>query len=65
VALERELGAVLGLRVILEQKKRGGSLTIHYASLDQLDGILHLLRADKSPSPPFKGGEGGTREAGG
>ena len=44
VALERELGAVLGLRVTLEQKKRGGSLTLHYASLDQLDGILRLLR---------------------
>jgi ParB family chromosome partitioning protein len=44
VALERELGAVLGLRVTLEQKKRGGSLTFHYASLDQLDGILRLLR---------------------
>ena len=65
LALERELGAVLGLRVTLEPKKRGGSLTLHYASLDQLDGILRLLRADKSPSPPFKGGEGGTREAGG
>jgi ParB family chromosome partitioning protein len=44
LALERELGAVLGLRVTLEQKKRGGSLTLHYASLDQLDGILRLLR---------------------
>jgi ParB family chromosome partitioning protein len=44
LALERELGAVLGLRVTLEPKKRGGSLTLHYASLDQLDGILRLLR---------------------
>jgi ParB family transcriptional regulator, chromosome partitioning protein len=44
VALERELGAMLGLRVTLEPKKRGGSLTLHYASLDQLDGILRLLR---------------------
>ena len=44
MALEHELGAALGLRVTLEQKKRGGSLTLHYASLDQLDRILRLLR---------------------
>jgi len=45
VALERELGTRLGLRVTLEPKKRGGALTLHYASLDQLDRILALLRA--------------------
>ena len=45
VALERELAAMLGLRVTLEAKKRGGSLTLHYASLDQLDRVLSLLRA--------------------
>ena len=46
VALERELAAVLGLRVTLEPKKRGGgALTLHYASLDQLDRVLRLLRA--------------------
>jgi len=45
VALERELGARLGLRVTLELKKRGGSLTLHYATLDQLDRVLTLLRA--------------------
>jgi ParB family chromosome partitioning protein len=45
VALERELGAALGLRVSLEPKKRGGALTLHYASLDQLDRVLRLLRA--------------------
>jgi ParB family transcriptional regulator, chromosome partitioning protein len=44
VALERELAAVLGLRVTLEAKKRGGTLTLHYASLDQLDRVLRLLR---------------------
>ena len=31
LALERELGAALGLRVTLEPKKRGGALTLHYA----------------------------------
>jgi ParB family transcriptional regulator, chromosome partitioning protein len=44
LALERELGAALGLRVTLNAKPRGGSLTLHYASLDQLDRILALLR---------------------
>ena len=45
VTLERDLGALLGLRVTLEPKKRGGALTLHYASLDQLDRVLRLLRA--------------------
>jgi ParB family transcriptional regulator, chromosome partitioning protein len=45
IVLERELAATLGLRVTLEPKKRGGALTLHYASLDQLDRVLSLLRA--------------------
>jgi ParB family chromosome partitioning protein len=45
LALERELGARLGLRVTLEPKQRGGALTLHYSSLDQLDRVLSLLRA--------------------
>jgi ParB family chromosome partitioning protein len=45
LALERELAVLLGLRVTLEPKKRGGALTLHYASLDQLDRVLSLLRA--------------------
>jgi ParB family chromosome partitioning protein len=44
LALERELGTHLGLRVTLERKQRGGALTLHYASLDQLDRVLALLR---------------------
>jgi ParB family chromosome partitioning protein len=44
VALERDLGASLGLRVTVSQSERGGSLTLHYASLDQLDRVLKLLR---------------------
>src|SRR5207253_5841504 len=32
-ALERELGAALGLRVTLAPKQRGGALTLHYTSL--------------------------------
>ena len=45
LALERELGDRLGLRVALEPKKRGGALTLRYLSLDQLDRVLNLLRA--------------------
>jgi ParB family chromosome partitioning protein len=44
LALERDLSAALGLRVTLALKSRGGSLTLHYASLNQLDRILALLR---------------------
>jgi ParB family transcriptional regulator, chromosome partitioning protein len=44
-ALERDLGRHLGLRVSLDQKRRGGALTLYYQSLDQLDRILRLLRA--------------------
>jgi ParB family chromosome partitioning protein len=44
-ALERELGAHLGLRVTLEPKQRGGALTLHYATFEQLDRVLALLRA--------------------
>ena len=45
LALERDLGGRLGLRVTIAPKARGGALTLHYASLDQLDRILRLLRA--------------------
>jgi ParB family transcriptional regulator, chromosome partitioning protein len=44
LALEQDLATALGLRVNLAPKRRGGSLTLHYASLDQLDRILALLR---------------------
>ena len=44
VALEAELGTALGLRVTLSPKGRGGSLTLHYSSLEQLDRVLSLLR---------------------
>jgi len=44
VALEAELAAALGLRVTLSAKPRGGSLTLYYSSLDQLDRVLKLLR---------------------
>jgi ParB family chromosome partitioning protein len=45
LALERELGGALGLRVTIARKARGGALTVHYGNLDQLDRVLSLLRA--------------------
>ena len=44
-ALESDLTRALGLRVTIASKARGGALTLHYASLDQLDRLLALLRA--------------------
>jgi ParB family chromosome partitioning protein len=43
-ALEAELAAALGLRVAFSPKRRGGALTLHYTTLDQLDRLLGLLR---------------------
>ncbi|MGE0257239.1 MAG: ParB/RepB/Spo0J family partition protein [Alphaproteobacteria bacterium] len=44
LALERDLATALGLRVTLTPKSRGGALTLHYTSLDQLDRLIGLLR---------------------
>lgn len=43
VALERDLTALLGLDVEIQVKRGGGTLLLHYRSLDQLDDILHRL----------------------
>ena len=40
MVLERELSAVLGLKVTLSSDGRAGTLAIHYQSLDQLDIVL-------------------------
>lgn len=44
LALERDLGNLLGLTVEIRFRGSGGSLVLHYTSLDQLDDILHRLR---------------------
>ena len=45
VKLENELGDRLGAKVRIDHKTKGtGSLTIHYASLEALDGILERIR---------------------
>ncbi|MDJ0943396.1 MAG: ParB/RepB/Spo0J family partition protein [Kiloniellales bacterium] len=43
VALERDLSALLGLKVSVTFHGSGGALTIHYNTLDQLDDVLHRL----------------------
>lgn len=43
VALERDLSNLLGLAVEVKLRADGGSLILHYRSLDQLDDILHRL----------------------
>ena len=44
LALEGELAGSLGLRVSLTQRGEGGSLTLHYRNLEQLDDLLDRLR---------------------
>ena len=43
VALERDLTNLLGLRVSIQFQGAGGSITIHYQTLEQLDDVLHRL----------------------
>ena len=44
LALEGELAESLGLPVSLRRRGEGGSLTLHYRSLEQLDDLLARLR---------------------
>lgn len=44
-ALEHDLAELLGVRVTLKSLGKGGELTIHYGSLEQLDDILSRLGA--------------------
>jgi ParB family chromosome partitioning protein len=43
VALERELSALLGLKVTIDFDGKGGRLSVHYTTLDQLDDVLQRL----------------------
>jgi len=43
-ALEKELGAALGLAVEVRYRDGRGALVLHYQTLEQLDDILHRLR---------------------
>lgn len=43
-ALERELSTHLGLRVAVKDDGGAGAVTIRYKNLDQLDGLIRLLK---------------------
>jgi ParB family transcriptional regulator, chromosome partitioning protein len=45
--LERQLGDLLGLKIAISHKGTGGSVTLHYATLDQLDLICQRLSGEK------------------
>ncbi|MEZ0242146.1 MAG: chromosome partitioning protein ParB, partial [Sphingomonas sp.] len=46
-ALERHLGDVLGLNVRIAHGPKGGSLTLAYSTLDQLDMLCQRLTGEK------------------
>jgi ParB family chromosome partitioning protein len=46
VALERQLGDILGLKVQVAHKGQGGTVTLNYSSLDQLDLICQRLTGE-------------------
>jgi ParB family transcriptional regulator, chromosome partitioning protein len=45
-ALERQLGDILGLKVQVTHKGQGGTVALHYSSLDQLDMICQRLSGE-------------------
>ncbi len=45
-ALERELSQHLGLQISIQHNGRAGQVTIKYRNLDQLDGLIRLLKPD-------------------
>jgi ParB family chromosome partitioning protein len=46
-ALERQLGDMLGLKVQIAHKPDGGTVALHYSTLDQLDMICQRLSGEK------------------
>lgn len=46
-ALERDLTDLLGVRVTIRPLGKGGELTVHYGSLEQLDDVLSRLTSDR------------------
>ncbi len=45
-ALERQLGDMLGLKVQVQHKGKGGTVNLRYSSLDQLDMICQRLSGE-------------------
>ena len=48
IALEGDLTAALGLRVRLATRDNRGHLTLYYETLDQLEGLVTLLKGERS-----------------
>jgi len=46
VALERQLGDTLGLKVQISHNAKKGVVSLHYSSLDQLDMICQRLSGE-------------------
>ncbi|WP_404335875.1 ParB/RepB/Spo0J family partition protein [Sphingomonas sp. MMS12-HWE2-04] len=46
-ALERQLGDVLGLNIRIAHSEKGGTLTLSYSTLDQLDMICQRLSGER------------------
>ena len=53
MALERDLAAVLGLKVTISHQGQGGSVAVHYVTLEQLDDILHRLSGGTRGQAPM------------
>lgn len=60
VALERDLSNLLGLRVQINFQGRGGTVVLHYESLDQLDDILYRLNNPTDNAADARRGRPGT-----
>ena len=45
-ALERQLGDILGLKVVVSHKGQGGTVTLHYSNLEQLDMVCQRLSGE-------------------
>ena len=50
-ALERDLSALLGLKVSITFRGTGGELMIHYQTLEQLDDVLRRLNQNPATEP--------------
>jgi ParB family chromosome partitioning protein len=46
LALQRQLGDMLGLKVDVAHNGKKGTVTLHYSSLDQLDMICQRLSGE-------------------
>ncbi len=49
LAIEHELSNLLGLRVTIKFRDKGGDLVIHYDTLDQLDDVLRRISGQAGP----------------